>query len=248
MKTCQCDRTDFVDSPLLHNDTDEKGSYVGQVYSRIAYRTEEVQTISKAWAKVERFLPRSTKRKIPNNQFGKDSRTYEERRAQREKDFYDSMTDEGKAWHDAAGRWPDRFNHLKSNKNSPKKTGDEEFHLLVSLRLKMCTSCGASTIYSTIDEHNRCIDALLPLAQQKLASVVVEEKVEEQAKERVKHERRVAEEKVNELEKQLADAKKAHDRANELVGDGKKNLSSRRRNMSSKLHNPLIKRDDTLDS
>ena len=38
----------------------------------------------------------------------------------------------------------------------------------------------------------------------------------------------MAEEKVNELEKQLADAKKAHDRANELVGDGKKNLSRRR--------------------
>jgi hypothetical protein len=215
-----------VDSPLLHSDTVEERSYVGQVYSRIAYRTEEVQTISKAWVKVERFLPQSTKRK---HRSGKNWRkTYEERTAQREKEFYDSMTDEGKAWHDAAGRWPDKFNHQKSNNNSPKKTGDEEFHLSVSLRLKMCTSCGASTIYSDIDEHNRCIDALLPLAQQKLASVVAEEKVEEQVKERVKDERRVAEEKVKELEKQLADAKKAHDRANELVGDGKKNLSRRR--------------------
>ena len=227
MDTCQCGHTDFVELPLLYDDSDEKGRYhSGQVYSRIAYRTQEIQMIYEAWMKVERMSPKRQR----NKHFGSVFRalTAEERAAQREKESYDAMTDEEKAWHNAAGRWPQRvLPVLKKEEFTSQKHYDRRFHLRVSLRLMMCTSCGASTIYSNIDEHNRCIDALLPLAQQKIASFMADEKAEEKTKKSSKHERQVAEERVNELKKQLYAAEQAHDSANKRVGDGKKNLSNK---------------------
>ena len=219
METCQCGHTDFVELPLLVDDYDERGRfYSQQAYSRIAHRTGEIQTIFEAWTKIERMSPNRQR----NRFFSRFNA--EERAAQREKESYDAMTDEEKAWHNAAGRWPQRLNHLNKENFTSQKEFNDRFHLSLKLRLKMCRSCGASTIYSNIDEHNRCIDALLPLAQQKLASVEAEEKAEEKAIESSKHERRVAEEKVNELKKQLDAAEQAYDSANEQVGDGKKNL------------------------
>ena len=227
MEPCQCGHTDFVGLPLLHQDqSHEEGySYEREAYSRITHRTEEIQTIYEAWMKVKRMSPKRQRNRFTSRL------TAEKSAAQREKEFYDAMTDEGKAWHDAAGRWPERLSYGSQEDFTSKKEYDARFHLDVSLRLKMCTSCGASTIYSNIDEHNRCIDALLPLAQQKLASVVVDEKAEEKAKQSSKDERREAEERVNELKKQLADAEQAHDSANKRVGDGKKDLRNRRRNI-----------------
>lgn len=223
MPTCQCGHTDFLESPLLHNDTTERSSGVGAVYSRIAHRTEDIQTIYEAWTKLETMKGRV--RYQPSLNLNKTS---EEIAEDHEKAFYNNLTSEGKAWYDAAGRWPWRGLNFSLGKKNPFGNDAEMFHLPVSLHLRMCTSCGTSTIHSNIEEHNQRIDALLPLAKEKLASISKQIKAEEKAKEAAMNERQSAEERVNELKKQLAEAEQAHDSANQRVGDGKKNLSNQR--------------------
>ena len=221
METCQCGHTDFVELPLLIRNQDEKGRfYDSQAYCHIAHRTGEIQTICEAWMKVERRSPKRQRNSSLRRLTG------EEKAAQRKKESYDAMTDEEKAWYNAAGDWLPWLDYIGKKENfTSQLVYNDRFHSGLQIRLKMCTSCGASTTYSNIDEKNRFIDALLPLAQQKLASVVAEEKTAEKVKENYKRERQVAGERVNELKKQLAAAEQAHDSANEQVGDGQKNLS-----------------------
>ena len=156
------------------------------------------------------------------------NKTSEERAEEYEKAFYNNLTNEGKAWYDAAGRWPWRGLNFSLHENKQPRNDAELFQLPVSLHLRMCTSCGASTIHSNIEEHNQRIDALLPLAKEKLASISKRIEIKEKEKKAAMSERQAAEERVNELKKQLAEAEQAHDTANKRVGDGKKNLSNQR--------------------
>lgn len=223
MESCACGDANFIDAPLLHRYFEEGDPRVDEVFSVIAHRIDEIQIICEAWTKLEKG---TTKRPRPRNMplIAATSREkmqefLDNEKIAREQEYYDNLSDEAKEWIDAVGRIgvESLVRRLTSERS-------EKWHITVSLSLRMCVSCGASTIYSNIGEYNRYIDALLPLAQQKLTSVKLDEADKEAAKKRAIAERRDAEKRVKELERQLADAKKAHDNANERVEDGKPNL------------------------